>query len=35
MDKVFLFDLGNVLAKPLDNSGLYDKLNCKITYEQL
>lgn len=34
MDKVFLFDLGNVLAKPIDNHELYDKLNCKITYEQ-
>ena len=34
MDKVFLFDLGNVLAKPLDNHELYNKLNCKITYEQ-
>lgn len=34
MDKVFLFDLGNVLAKSLDNHELYNKLNCKITYEQ-
>lgn len=34
MDKIFLFDLGNVLAKPIDNHELYDKLNCKITYEQ-
>lgn len=34
MNKVFLFDLGNVLAKPLDNYELYNKLNCKISYEQ-
>ena len=34
MDKVFLFDLGNVLAKSLDNRELYNKLNCKIPYEQ-
>lgn len=33
MDKVFLFDIGNVLAKPLDNRELYNKLNCKISYE--
>lgn len=34
MDKVFLFDLGNVIAKSLDNCELYNKLNCKIAYEQ-
>lgn len=32
MDRIFLFDLGNVLAKSLDNYGLYNKLNCKISY---
>lgn len=34
MDRVFLFDLGNVLAKPLDNYELYNKLNCKISYDK-
>lgn len=34
MKKLFLFDLGNVLAKPLDNYDLYSKLNCKISYEE-
>lgn len=34
MDKLFLFNLVNVLAKPLDNYELYNKLNCKIPYEQ-
>lgn len=34
MNKIFLFDLGNVLAKPLDNYDLYNKLNCKITYDE-
>lgn len=34
MEKVFLFDLGNVLAKNLDNHELYKQLNCKITYDQ-
>jgi len=33
MDKIFLFDLGNVLAKRLDDYNLYNKLNCKISYE--
>lgn len=32
MDRIFLFDLGNVLAKSLDDYGLYNKLNCKISY---
>lgn len=34
MKKVFLFDLGNVLAKPLDDYDLYNKLNCKISYDE-
>ena len=33
MDRIFLFDLGNVLAKSLDDYGLYNKLNCKISYD--
>ncbi len=32
MDRIFLFDLGNVLAKSLDDYCLYNKLNCKISY---
>lgn len=34
MDRIFLFDLGNVLAKSLDDYGLYNKLNCKIPYDE-
>ena len=34
MEKVFLFDLGNVLAKNLDDYELYKQLNCKISYQQ-
>ena len=34
MDRIFLFDLGNVLAKSLDDYGLYTKLNCKISYDE-
>lgn len=34
MNKIFLFDLGNVLAKPIDDYELYNKLNCKISYEE-
>ena len=34
MKKIFLFDLGNVLAKSLDDYSLYNKLNCKISYDK-
>lgn len=34
MDRIFLFDLGDVLAKKLDDYELYNKLNCKITYDE-
>lgn len=34
MARIFLFDLGNVLAKSLDDYGLYNKLNCKISYDE-
>lgn len=34
MKKIFLFDLGNVLSKPLDDLVLYNKLNCKIPYDE-
>lgn len=34
MNRIFLFDLGNVLAKPLDDYDLYNKLSCKITYDE-
>ena len=35
MDRIFLFDLGNVLAKSLDDYYLYNKLNCKIPYNEI
>ncbi len=34
MNKVFLFDLGNVLAKPLNNYELYENLKCNISYQE-
>ncbi len=34
MDRIFLFDLGNVLAKSLDDYYLYNKLNFKIPYNE-
>ena len=34
MDRIFLFDLGNVLAKSLDDYYLYNKLNCKNPYNE-
>ena len=34
MDRIFLFDLGNVLAKSWDDYYLYNKLNCKISYDE-
>ncbi len=34
MKKIFLFDLGNVLAKSIDEFELYNKLNCKILYDE-
>ena len=33
MNKIFLFDLGNVLAKSLDNYDLYNRLNCRIPFD--
>lgn len=33
MNRIFLFDLGNVLAKPINDFNLYSKLDCKISYE--
>lgn len=34
MSKVILFDLGNVLARPLNNYELYENLKCKISYQE-
>ena len=34
MDRIFLFDLGDVLVKFLDDYDLYNKLNCKISYDE-
>lgn len=33
MYKIILFDLGNVLAKPIDDYKLYSRLNCRVSYE--
>lgn len=32
MNKIFLFDLGGVLLKPMNHHDLYNKLNCKISF---
>lgn len=32
MNKIFLFDLGGVLLKPMNHHDLYNKLNCKIPF---
>ncbi|MBE6160361.1 MAG: HAD family hydrolase [Lactobacillales bacterium] len=34
MDRIFLFDLGDVLVEFLDDYDLYNKLNCKISYDE-
>lgn len=34
MDKIFVFDLGNVIVIPMDVKLLYDMLECKISYEE-
>lgn len=34
INKLFLFDLGGVLIKPMDHYKLYDKLKCKIPYKE-
>ena len=33
MKRVFVFDLGNVIVKPMNIKMLYEMLNCKISYE--
>lgn len=34
INKLFLFDLGGVLIKPMDHYKLYDELKCKIPYKE-
>lgn len=34
MDKIFVFDLGNVIVIPMNVKLLYDMLECKISYEE-
>lgn len=33
-NSIFLFDLGGVLIKPMDHYKLYDKLKCKISFNE-
>lgn len=34
MKKIFVFDLGNVIVRPMNIKKLYEMLDCKISYEQ-
>ena len=34
MNKFFVFDLGNVIVKPMNKKLLYEMLDCNVTYEQ-
>lgn len=34
MDKIFVFDLGNVIVIPMNVKMLYEKLECKVSYEE-
>lgn len=34
MEKVFVFDLGNVIVIPMNTKKLYEMLECKISYEE-
>lgn len=34
MKKVFVFDLGNVIVRPMNVKKLYEMLECKISYEE-
>ena len=34
MSKFFIFDLGNVIVKPMNKKLLYEMLDCNVTYEQ-
>lgn len=34
MEKVFVFDLGNVIVRPMSVKKLYDMLECKVSFEK-
>lgn len=34
MEKVFVFDLGNVIVRPMSVKKLYDMLGCKVSFEE-
>ena len=34
MDRIFVFDLGNVIVIPMNVKLLYEKLECKVSYEE-
>ena len=34
MKKVFVFDLGNVIVRPMSVKKLYEMLDCKVSYEE-
>ena len=33
MEKIFVFDLGNVIVRPMSIKKLYEKLNCQVSFE--
>lgn len=34
MEKIFVFDLGNVIVRPMNIHMLYEMLECKVSYEE-
>lgn len=34
MEKIYVFDLGNVIVRPMNIKKLYEMLECKISYEE-
>lgn len=34
MEKIFVFDLGNVIVRPMSIEKLYEMLECKVSYEE-
>ena len=32
MEKIFVFDLGNVIVKPMNVKKLYEMLECKVSF---
>ncbi len=33
MEKIFIFDLGNVIVRPMSIKKLYEMLNCQVSFE--